>query len=174
MTAPTTSSQAWRLAAAIAAEFRRRMADEYVPRIDRCVGLLSAAEVWDRPNPHCNAVGNLLLHLEGNVRQWIQCGIGGQQDARDRTSEFEATADLADASPSELVVRLRTTVTEAVAIVEGLTPDQLLATTLFQSRYEETGVGAVMHVMEHFSGHAAQIYAHTKQIKAIDLHHYDL
>ena len=169
-----TPGQANRLAKAIAAEFRRRMAEEYVPRIAQCIDLLTEAEVWHRPSPHCNAIGNLLLHLEGNVRQWIQCGLGRQHDARDRAAEFDATTDRVGDSPTELVWRLRATVTEAVDIVDGLTPEQLLATTPYQNHFEETGVGAVLHVMEHFSGHAAQIYAHTKQLKAIDLRHYDL
>ena len=82
--------RAERLAHGVAAEFRRRMLDEYVPRIEGCVRQLSAAELWHRANPQCNSVGNLLLHLAGNVRQWIQCGIRGDTDLRNRDSEFAA------------------------------------------------------------------------------------
>jgi hypothetical protein len=168
------SNDAEQLAHAIAAQFRRRLADEYVPRIARCVSLLTVKQVWSRPNPHCNAVANLLLHLEGNVRQWILCGLGGQEDQRNRTAEFAANAHSITASPSELVEQLRATVAEAVALVEALDPRALLATYRFQGRYDESGVAAVLHVLEHFSGHAGQIYYLTKEIADIDLRHYDL
>lgn len=168
------AGRAEKLSRAIAAEFRRRMLDEYVPRIARCVSLLHPDEVWLRPGPHNNAVGNLLLHLEGNVRQWILCGLGGAEDGRDRDAEFAATAETERRDPADLVARLRATVAEAVAVVEALGPDDLLAVRSYQARYRESGVAAVLHVMEHFSGHAGQIYAFTKQQKRIDLAHYDL
>ena len=169
-----TPDRAEQLTRAIAAEFRRRLLDEYVPRIAGCVEMLGDDEVWERPGPRSNSVGNLLLHLEGNVRQWVLCGLGGQVDARDRDAEFAATGSTERQRPAELVERLRATVAEAVAVVEGLGPDDMLARRVYQGRYEETGVGAVLHVMEHFSGHAGQIYAHTKRVKNVDLRHYDL
>ncbi len=166
--------RAEQLTRAIATEFRRRMLDEYVPRIAGCVAQLSEAQIWEQLGPQSNSVGVLLLHLEGNVRQWILCGVGGQPDTRDRDGEFAATSASADVSAADLAARLEATVTEAVAIVDRLGPDDLLARRQYQGRYEETGVGAVLHVMEHFSGHAGQIYAHTKQVLGVDLRHYDL
>ena len=168
------ADQAAALARCIGQEFRRRMLEEYVPRIARCVDMLTEYEVWERPGRHCNGVGHLLLHLEGNVRQWIQCGVDGQFDCRDRDAEFGATPETVRASASELVDRLRATVTEAVEIVDRLDPAELLARKTYQARYEETGLAAVLHVMEHFSGHAGQIYAYTKQVRDTDLKHYDL
>lgn len=162
------------LARETARVFRRYMLDEYVPRIAHCVGMLSEEEIWARPNAHSNSVGNLLRHLEGNVRQWILAGVDGRPDERDRDAEFAATGETETASPAELVERLRATVTEAVDVVEGLGPDGLLARGLYQSRYEDSALGAVLHVMEHFSGHAGQIYAFTKQAKDVDLAFYDL
>ena len=150
------------------------MLEEYVPRIARCVSMLGPDQVWHRPGPHSNSVGNLLLHLEGNVRQWILSGIAGAEDHRDRDAEFAASAESERRDPSELVERLHATVAEAVAVVEGLGADELLAHKQYQGRYEETGVAAVLHVMEHFSGHAGQIYAYTKQTLGVDLAHYDL
>jgi len=150
------------------------MDEEYVPRIARCVSMLSPEQVWHRPGPHSNSVGNLLLHLEGNVRQWILSGITGAGDHRDRGAEFAATAESEQRDPAELVERLSATVAESVAVVEGLGPDDLLARKQYQGRYDETGVGAVLHVMEHFSGHAGQIYAYTKHTLGVDLAHYDL
>ena len=160
------------LARGVSRAFRSHMLEEYVPRIEGCVRALTEPEVWHRPNRHCNAIGNLLLHLEGNVRQWILCGLGGRPDARDRAAEFAA----ADSSLSgvELARRLRDTVAAACDVVDKLTPADLLERRVYQKLFDQTGLAAVLHVLEHFSGHAAQIYAYTKQLKDTDLRHWDL
>jgi len=173
--AQSGGDQAERLARGVAVEFRRRMLDEYVPRIRRCVSLLNAQQLWQKPSPHNNSVANLLLHLNGNVRQWIQVGIADEADLRDRNAEFRNTKEAIQATGEELVQRLQDTVQEAVSIVEELGPNNLLEVHTFQGgRYEESLLGAVLHVMEHFSGHAGQIYALTKQMLGIDLKFYDL
>ncbi len=161
-------------ATVVADEFRRRIIEEYIPRISRCVALLSPEEIWHRPGPESNAIGNLLLHLEGNVRQWVHCGIAEQTDIRNRDLEFSATAASIDTHPDELVERLRETAEQAATIVDDLGPHDLLEQRCFQERYDETCLSAVLHVMEHFSGHAGQIYAFTKQLKAVDLKFYEL
>ncbi|MEM6567368.1 MAG: DUF664 domain-containing protein [Planctomycetota bacterium] len=163
-----------RLAEEVAREFRRRMLDDYVARIGRCLELLSEDEVWRKPSPSSNSIGNLLRHLEGNVRQWILCGVAGQPDVRDRDGEFAATGESESRSTADLLAALRATVTEAVEVVDGLGPDELLRTKRYQDLFDETGLGAVLHVMEHFSGHAGQIYAFTKQVKDVDLRFYDI
>ena len=163
-----------RLARDVARQFRRRMLDEYVPRIRRCTELLSEEQAWTRPAAHGNSVANLLLHLAGNTRQWILCGLGGEPDRRERASEFAATAEQAAVPVGELMRRLEETVRAAVAIVERLGPDELLRESTFQGRYRESGLAAVLHVLEHFSGHAAQIYQFTKQVTGQDLRFYDL
>lgn len=149
------------------------MLDEYVPRIERCVRMLGHAELWHRENARSNSIGNLLLHLEGNVRQWVLAGLGGIGDGRDRAAEFAASG-AATAASATLLRRLRETVAESCDIVDRLSAGDMLATRTFQRKFAETGVGAVLHVLEHFSGHAGQIYAATKQMRAVDLAHYDL
>jgi uncharacterized damage-inducible protein DinB len=168
----STADAATTLATIVAAEFRRRLLGEMLPRITRCVGMLGDDGVWQRPAPNCNSVGNLLLHLDGNVRQWIMVGIGGAEDRRERAAEFAANDS--KQTPTQLVERLRATVQEAVEIVDGLTPTDLLEVRTFQGRFDESTLGAVLHVMEHFSGHAGQIYAYTKQVTGKDLKFYDL
>lgn len=160
-----------RLARGVAAEFRRRLQGEYVPRIRRCVELLGDAGVWQRPAPHCNSVGNLLLHLAGNTTQWILATFGACDDARDRKAEFAAEGGLPAA---ELVLRLAAVVDRACDVVDGLSIDDWLRQRTVQQRYAETGLSAVLHVLEHFSGHAGQIYAWTKQATGQDLRFYDL
>jgi len=174
MTGPA-EDQAEQLAQGIGKEFRRRMLEEYVPRIRHCVSLLDESQLWQKPTPHNNSVANLLIHLAGNVRQWIQVGIGDEPDLRDRDAEFESSSDGVQATGTELVQRLEDTVREAVSIVDELGPGNLLEVHAFQGgRYEDSLLGAVLHVMEHFSGHAGQIYALTKQTLGIDLKFYDL
>jgi len=159
------------LAAGVAAEFRRRMRGEYLPRIGRCVEMLGDAGVWKRPAPNCNAVGNLLLHLCGNVTQWILVGLGGAPDHRDRPGEFAAQGGV----PAAALMRTLTGVVDAAcACVDRQTVDDLLRVRQIQQRYRESGLQAVLHVLEHFSGHAGQIYFWTKQVTGQDLKFYDL
>lgn len=155
---------------AIATEFRRRLQGEYVPRIRRCVELLGDA-VWQRPAPNCNSVGNLLLHLRGNTTQWILANLGDTTDARNRPAEFAATAG---APGDELVAALAAVVDRACDVVDALPTAEWLRARPVQQRYSETGLSSVLHVLEHFSGHAGQIYAWTKQVTGKDLAFYDL
>lgn len=163
------------LCAEIARVFRLRVLDEAMARIRKCVTTLSDAQVWHRPSANSNSIANLLLHLQGNVRQWILSGLGGAADQRDRPGEFAARADAAQPSGRELCDRLEATVREAVAVVDGLTPARLLQRYPFQGgKFPDTGAGCVLHVLEHFSGHAFQIYDRTKQATGRDLRFYDL
>jgi uncharacterized damage-inducible protein DinB len=157
---------------AVARAFRFHVVEEAVPRIRRCVELLGDGELWRRHGRQGNSVGNLLLHLEGNVRQWILAGVGGAEDRRTRDAEFAAQAGAV--TGEELVDRLAATAEAAAAIVDGLGSEELVASRSFQGRYERTVVEAVMHVLEHFSGHAYQIYAWTKEAKDVDLRFFDL
>lgn len=167
----TTGDQGTALARGVATEFRRRLQGEYLPRIRQCATLLGDERIWQRPAPNCNSVGNLMLHLAGNTTQWILATFGACDDARNRPAEFAAEGGLA---AGELVARLAQVVDRACDVVATLSPDELLRTRQIQARYQETGLSAVLHVLEHFSGHAGQIYAWTKQSLGIDLRFYDL
>src|SRR5260370_30057374 len=97
--------------------------EDYLPKIDRSLKLLTDDQIWGRANPESNSIGNLLLHLSGNVRQWIICGLGDATDTRDRDSEFAQR----DTIPrDQLFSRLKDTVSEAVAVLGRLDSDQLL------------------------------------------------
>jgi len=102
------------------------------------------------------AVGNILLHLEGNVRQWICGGLGGAPDRRDRAAEFRATGDRSpQGDGAKLLERLRACVEQAAALIAALDPDSLERSYVIQGS-EVTGVFAVTHVVEHFSWHTGQ------------------
>jgi hypothetical protein len=137
-------------------------------RIDTCVQKLTAEQIWMRAEANQNAVGNLLLHLNGNVRQWILHGVGGQPDLRDRDSEFAARDG---AGANELLARLRATVEEAVALLRVLPAARLMETVRTQG-YERTALASIYHVVEHFAGHTFQIIYATKLLTGEDLGFY--
>lgn len=158
------------LARIVAQEFRRRLLAEQLPRIQHCVELLGEAGIWRRPGPQCNSVGNLLLHLCGNTTQWILTTFGDDEDRRDRPAEFAADGGV---PARELVERLARVFTRACDLVDHVTVAELQRVRTVQ-RYEVSGLAAVLHVLEHCSGHAGQIYAWTKQATGQDLRFYDL
>ncbi len=137
-------------------------------RIKDCLGKLSEEQIWTRGNENENAIGNLVLHLAGNVRQWIGSGVAGKPDIRQRDAEFAARGN---ASAAELWDRLNTNVREAVEIIRSLTPERLAETTTVQ-KYQMTVLEAVYHVVEHFAQHTGQILFATKLFTGQDLGYY--
>jgi hypothetical protein len=113
-------------------------------------------------------VGNLLLHLAGNLRQWIVSAIGSAPDQRDRSAEFAATGALGRA---ELLGRLATTITEADALLAGIGPERLLAPIRVQGR-DVTVQAAIYHAVEHLAMHAGQIIYIVKLRTGVDLAFY--
>ena len=147
---------------------RRFLLAEYLPKIERCVAELSDEDLWWRPNEQSNSVGNLLLHLAGNVRQWIIHGVGGAPDVRQRQQEF----DERDGHPAETVLaRLRETLEEADRVLGGLDPADLFTSRSIQG-IDVTVFGAIYHVVEHFSTHVGQIIYVTKLRTGRDLQFY--
>ena len=149
---------------------RYHLSEDFLPKIERSLELLNDDQIWWRPNPESNSIGNLLLHLSGNVRQWIVSGLGGAGDARDRDSEFAQREVIAR---DELVSRLRQTIYEADAALGRLDPDRLLDHFRIQG-YDTSALEAILHVVEHFSMHTGQIILLTKLLAARDLQFYEL
>ena len=142
--------------------------EQLTERICDCLDKLDRQQIWFRGTENENAVGNLVLHLCGNVRQWIGFGIGGRPDDRQRDLEFSRRSGV---EADELKDRLRRTVAEAVAILKAVEPSQLLESRKIQ-KYEMPALEAIYHVVEHFSGHAGQIIFSTKQFTGRDLRYY--
>jgi hypothetical protein len=149
-------------------ETAARTLAENLSRIETCLARLPAGSLWMRESENENAVGNLLLHLEGNVRQWILSGIAGVPDARDRPSEFSARSG---ATASALWTNLRATVDEALEVIRTLPPTRLVDSVSIQG-YDTTVLAAIFHVVEHFSGHTFQIILLTKRATHEDLGFY--
>ena len=155
-------------AGAIFLDYSVRKLDQYLSRIVDCCGKLSDKQIWTRSGDHENSVGNLLLHLSGNVRQRIVSVIGGAPDNRTRDEEFAARGDIGKA---ELVERLRGTVTEALVVLRALNPDRLTETCIM-AKQPVPILEAVYHVVEHFSMHTGQIMFATKLLTGQDLGYY--
>ena len=139
-----------------------------VDRIEKCVARLTDDQIWSRGHESGNAIGNLLLHLAGNVRQWIISGVGGVRDLRDRDSEFNARSGSVTA---QLTAVLRETVEEACQVIEPLTPERLAAKIHVQ-KYDVSVLEAIYHVVEHFAQHTGQIIFATKLITGEELGFY--
>ncbi len=149
---------------------RRRLLKEYWPRIQRCVSELSDEDVWWRAHETNNSVGNLLLHLSGNVRQWITSGIGGVPDNRNRPQEF---AEREHVSKADLLKRLESILLEADKVLEQFDASKLLEVRHIQ-KYDVTCLEAISHVVEHFAQHLGQIIYITKLRTGKDLKFYNL
>lgn len=134
--------------------------DQYLDRIRACVGLLTEDEVWWRPRPEANSIGNLLQHLHGNLSLWVLQGLGAQPFVRHRSAEFAADRN---ASRNEMVDRLAATVASCGKVVAAMDAGALAAPRKIQG-YETDGLGALFHVVEHMSYHTGQIVFVTKQL----------
>ena len=137
-------------------------------RIEACLGKLSEEQVWARGSENENAIGNLVLHLAGNVRQWIVAGVGGAADTRQRDGEFSARGD---SSIPELQERLRGIVAEAAAAITAVTPERLAERVVIQ-KYDVSVLEAIYHVVEHCSLHMGQIVFATKLLTGSDMGFY--
>ncbi len=135
------------------AESREYLRAEYFEKICRAIAPLSTEQLWWRANDASNSIGNLMLHLAGNVRQWIVGGVGGADVTRDRAHEFAAREML---PASVLIDELRLAVDEACAVLERL-PLAALGERREIQRFDTTVFGAIYHVVEHFSMHTGQI-----------------
>jgi hypothetical protein len=145
------------LAAAVGAEAANELASAQ-ERIEHCLGQLSDEQVWWRSRPTLNSIGNLILHLCGNVRQWIVAGLGGAPDARNRPAEFSERGPI---PRDELLRRLGAVVDKARAELARQTARQLLESRQIQG-FNVTGLQAIFSSVPHFRGHTQEIILMTR------------
>jgi len=138
---------------------------DYLPKIRLAVEALSAEDIWWRPNHSSNSIGNLILHLAGNVRQWVVSGIGTAPDVRRRQEEFNAQEGL---SGEELLAHLEEALEEADEALSDLSQAELAKTRVIQG-LEVSVLAALYHVVEHFSTHTGQILYISKLRSGRDL-----
>ena len=149
-------------------EVKRRIFEESYSRIDNCLDRLTLDQIWHKPNQNANSIGNLVLHLLGNVRQYVCSGIGGQKDVRNRDEEFQLTSAC---SPEDLKVQMRLLEKDVLEVVNNLTEEKLISVYRVQG-FEESGISIIIHVIEHFSYHVGQIAQQTKLLVDQDLGFY--
>ena len=149
-------------------EVRYRIHDECLKRVHYCLDQLTEDQIWWRPNKESNSIGNLVLHLCGNLRQWIMTGIGNQPDVRTRQREFDERGPV---SRAELKERLQSVVEEILPVISQVGPEDLIVKRPVQV-YHETVTTILIHVTEHFSYHTGQIAWITKMLTSEDLGFY--
>jgi hypothetical protein len=128
--------------------------------MQHCLSQLSDEQIWSRPDDTMNSIGNLMLHLSGNVRQWIVSGVGGAPDTRERQKEFDERGPI---SRAELLSRIEGTVQNASEVLNAVTLETLLADLTIQG-FETTGLGAIVHSVSHFRGHVQEIVHMSRSI----------
>jgi uncharacterized damage-inducible protein DinB len=140
----------------------------YPERLTTALAVLPEGDLWWQPHPGALSVGTILMHLEGNVRQWILSGVGSEPDARERAREF-ANKHRGEESGErgELLEQLRTTIRAATELLASLREDSLQADLRIQG-FEVTGLEAIYHVVEHFSWHVGQAVWIAKARAGID------
>ena len=149
-------------------EFETRKLQQLMGRIKDCLGRLTNEQIWMRGGDSSNAVGNLVLHLRGNVRQWIIASLGGETDIRVRDLEFTKRGGVEGA---ELADSLEGVVKQAVGVIAGLTPERLAERVVIQ-KYDVSVLEAVAHVVEHFAQHTGQIIFATKLLTGEETGYY--
>jgi hypothetical protein len=165
MNTPNQHSRQEKLAADFLNFSREKLLEQYWPRLRSCVESLTDEQVWWRPNNASNSIGNLLLHLNGNVRQWLISSFNRLEDKRDRPAEFSERRVI---PASELLEKLSATMQEASEVLARVTDADL--TTPFEIQgYMVTGLKAIYQVVEHFGMHYGQIVFITKLVRAKDL-----
>jgi uncharacterized damage-inducible protein DinB len=154
---------------AFVAKSRALLMSEYLPKIERCLEQLDDAQVWWRAAEESNSIGNLILHLSGNARQWVVSGMRGAPDRRARQSEFDRREVMPRA---ELLALLKGTLAEVDEVLARLDTSLILERRLIQG-HEVSILEALFHVVEHFSMHTGQIILLTKMLAGKELGFYD-
>ena len=143
--------------------------DESLRMVKKCLEQFSEEAIWIKPNSVSNSIGNLILHLCGNITQYGIASLQGLEDNRNRDKEFETVSGY---SKTELFEKLEFTVENAKKSFSNSTTEELLKLRKVQG-FEFSGIGNIVHVVEHFSYHTGQIALWTKLSNNQDLGFYD-
>jgi len=161
--------QSTALTAALIAEIKRRLFEESMFRLKKCLNELTTEQIWYRPNPSSNSVGNLILHLHGNVRQWVIAGLGKNEDIRERQKEFDEQGLV---PVKKMVEDMDLLMVEVEAILDQVTAEDLLEVRNVQG-FKESGLSILVHITEHFSYHVGQMTYIVKMLKDKDMGYYE-
>lgn len=143
----------------------RHQLRERFRRIELCVGKLSDEQLWTRNHENENTVGNLILHLAGNIRQWLVSGVGGEPDKRNRDAEFARREPV---DRNEALSLLRLAIDDADRVLSSVSAEDLAKKRKIQA-FTVTGLHAIYHAVEHLAEHTGQIIWVTKRLTGEDL-----
>jgi uncharacterized damage-inducible protein DinB len=149
-------------------QIRLRILEESIPRIKKCLNMLTEDQIWWSANSQTNSIANLILHLNGNVRQWLIEGIGNEKYDRHRNEEFSA---FRIKSKNELLALLDKLAEEVESVTQNIVDENLTDIKKIQC-FAEDGISIIIHVIEHFSYHTGQISLLTKLMTNADLGYY--
>ena len=147
------------LAAAVAAAASEELA-KALERIKHCLDQLTDEQIWQREIESMNSIGNLSLHLCGNLRQWIVAGVGGAADMRQRPNEFSERGPIPKA---ELLHRLDEVVADAHVAMAKTSAAELMRKRCIQG-FDVTGIDAIFDSVPHFRGHTQEIVHMTRSL----------
>jgi uncharacterized damage-inducible protein DinB len=147
-------------------DYSVRKLTQLTGNVESCLNKLTDRQVWERHAAHENTIGNLILHLCGNIRQWIMHGVKNDPDIRTRDAEFAADGGLTVKQLSELFSK---TVNEAKSVIASLPPERLVERTDPQKLGEVPVLDAIYQVVGHVQQHVGQIILLTKQMSRKDL-----
>ena len=143
--------------------------DDNTARIAKCLNQLSEEELWKRPNLASNSMGNLILHLCGNISQYIISSLGNKPDLRARDEEFSA---IGGPNKMELLDKLKATIKKANDVIKKVTETEILRVRSVQG-FQYSGIAIISHVVEHYSYHTGQFAFWTKLLRDVDLNFFD-
>ena len=139
-------------------EFDKRVFEESYERIYKCLSMIEERDLWRSPATNIPPIGNMILHMSGNARQWILSGLGGKPDNRDRDQEFVVQSNI---KKSELIFLLQTLRVNLRSVLDEMDSSEITAIHSIQG-FKVTGFSMIVHVIEHFSYHTGQITTLTK------------
>lgn len=143
--------------------------DESTRMIKISLDSVSESDIWKKPNESSNSIGNQIAHICGNMTQYIIASLGEQDDYRNRDEEFSMTGGF---TKTQLIHKLEDTVKKARLVLNECNKKQLIKKRIVQG-YNLSGIGIVMHAVEHYSYHTGQIAFWTKLMTNKDLGFFD-
>jgi uncharacterized damage-inducible protein DinB len=154
---------------ALTNEFKTRVFNESYSRIFKCFSLINDKQLWESPNDKIPCIGNLILHLCGNARQWILSGIGGMPDNRNRPEEFIVHKNIRKA---DLIFLLENLKVNMISTLKLMNENEIYEKKIIQG-FETSNFSAIIHVIEHFSYHTGQITSLTKLMTEQETGYYE-
>ncbi len=139
-----------------------------IQRILSCIDKLTNQQLQYRPNSNSNSINNQILHLNGNVRQWLIATLTDENDIRERNAEFDANDTRTKKALIEILEKLEKDVRDVYPFIMNTDLGEIKNVQC----YHETVLSIIIHVIEHFSYHLGQITYITKMLLDIDTGYY--